>query len=277
MNERDDSEREEGVLEPHEAQLLGRARRALGPTAADQARVLAQLLPALGVEPAAAAAPGSRAGASTQGLRYFWGALALGVAGMAGYGWGYRAGARAHDASAVASPSTATAVASSPSAGPATASLGARAEPEPVTARERAAAPEPFAATRRGAPASAVASGSAGSAGAAPPGLDEEVRQLRRIERAIREGNPRLALVIGEDLDRVIPRGQLLLERRAARAMAECQLEAPDARARAERFINETSSGAYAARVREICKLPEQSQRTGEPAGTNSAEKGGTR
>jgi hypothetical protein len=106
--------------------------------------------------------------------------------------------------------------------------------------------------------------------------LDEEVRQLRRIERAIRDGNPRLALVIGEDLDRTIPRGQLLLERRAASAMAECQLDVPDARVRAQRFIDQSASNTYAARVREICQL-QPPQRNGTSVGTDSAEKGGTR
>jgi hypothetical protein len=42
------------------------------------------------------------------------------------------------------------------------------------------------------------------------------VRQLRRVERAIREGNPRFALVLLEELDQVMPAGQLLEERRAA-------------------------------------------------------------
>jgi hypothetical protein len=112
---------------------------------------------------------------------------------------------------------------------------------------------------------------------ASAAGLEEEVRQLRRIERAIRDGNPRLALAIGDNLDRDIPGGQLLLERRAAHLMAGCQLDASAGAPEAARFLADNPHTAYAPRLRALCELTQDEQRNGAAPGTNSAQGGGTR
>ena len=88
-----------------------------------------------------------------------------------------------------------------------------------------------------------------------PLGLDDEVRELRRIEKAVREQNPRLALVLLDQLDQTIPTGQLLEERAAARVMANCSLETPSAQGSARAFAAKHPRSAYLARVIEICRL----------------------
>ncbi|MEO6599738.1 MAG: hypothetical protein ABIQ16_07690, partial [Polyangiaceae bacterium] len=103
-----------------------------------------------------------------------------------------------------------------------------------------------------------------------PLGLDEEVRQLRRVERAIREENPRLALVLLEELDLAIPQGQLLEERKAASLMASCQLGVPAAQDNARAFASEHAQSAYVARVIAICRLAADSgERISPAAGTS--------
>ena len=247
-------------LDVQEQRLLAGARRALSPNAADQKRVLASIAPtlALALSPSVSASPGTRARVA----HYLLGVSALGVAVLAGYGWGYWVGAKARPAPAVAAPAVAVPGGTAPPAA-SNARPGVR-EPEassrdvraPVGRRSVAVAPTP-------------------SVAGPPPGLDEEVRQLRRIERAVREGNPRLALVIAEDLDQSIPRGQLLVERRAATLMASCQLGADGAEQVAADFLRNNPDSAYAARLREICKLAATPQRTSVGPGTDGLGKGG--
>ena len=49
--------------------------------------------------------------------------------------------------------------------------------------------------------------------------LDEEVRALRAVERALREGTPGFALSLLRELDRKVPNGRLLEERLATRTL----------------------------------------------------------
>ncbi len=135
--------------------------------------------------------------------------------------------------------------------------------PDPVATATEAARPTPSAARSSFTPSAPSATSTLSAArvrseSPAPSstlGLDEEVRQLRRIERAIRESNPRLALVLLEELARAIPAGQLLEERQAAGIMANCQLGAAAAVAAARVFVAKHAGSAYLTRVIEICGL----------------------
>jgi hypothetical protein len=84
--------------------------------------------------------------------------------------------------------------------------------------------------------------------------IDEELRILRRVERAQRAGNPRLALALLDELDRDRPRGKLLEERAAARAVAQCSSTFGDSRAALlARFRARYSSSVYSPRVEAAC------------------------
>ena len=75
-------------LDVQEQRLLAGARRALSPNVADQRRVLATLGATLALPPhvSAPTATGAKV------LHYLLGVSVLGVAVLAGYGWGYRVG-----------------------------------------------------------------------------------------------------------------------------------------------------------------------------------------
>jgi hypothetical protein len=197
--------------------------------------------------------------------------VALGVGIAAGYGWGYRAGLAAHPAEtlevlasrapAVAGPARSPAAAD-PAAEPVAADVPEPQSPSAVVSPARVSRPAPS--TPRGA-----------SSAEAPIalGLDEEVRQLRRIERAIRDDNPRLAVAIADNLDRDIPQGQLLAERRAARLMAGCQLDVAAGADAAVRFLADHPQTAYASRIRELCGLTTEEQRNAVAPGTHQGER----
>ncbi len=264
-------------LDAEEARLLGQVRRAWSPADEDSARVLAALNAALLPPPpeplGAGSSDAAKSAVGAKALRYFLGVSALGVAVLSGYGWGFHAGSSSRVAPAVAGSVSALSPAprvpaSLPNlvAAPANASSSLSELPPPSAGPSRAPS--------SGGGALRVPVTTPTPAAAPSAGLDEEVRQLRRIERALRENNPRLALVLAEDLDRTAPKGQLLLERRAASLMAACQLGAADASPNAARFLQENADSAYAPRVREMCELP---QRTSAPAGTDAPSSGGKR
>lgn len=119
---------------------------------------------------------------------------------------------------------------------------------------------------------------SAGAAPAVSPDvgeleLDAELRTLRRVERAQRAGNPRLALALLDDLDRENPRGQLLEERAAARAVAECQSTFGPARSVvAERFRRRYGSSVYLPRVEAACEETDRARTGDSPAERESPQ-----
>ena len=83
------------------------------------------------------------------------------------------------------------------------------------------------------------------------------MRFLKRIERALRDENPRYALGLLGELKRTVPGGQLVEERHAAKAMARCQLTgASDAVV--EEFAKTHPGSAYASRVAETCQRARQ-------------------
>ena len=88
-----------------------------------------------------------------------------------------------------------------------------------------------------------------------PQPFDEELALLQRVERALRANNPSLALVLLAELDERFGETRLGEERQAAQRIAECRLQLPGWRQRAERFLSDKPSSVYAQRVRAACAL----------------------
>jgi hypothetical protein len=99
----------------------------------------------------------------------------------------------------------------------------------PVTATPPTIVPAPTPATpasANGPPAAARVVRPKARPTAAPPAtaasLEAELRALRAVERALRDGQPGMALALLRELDRTIPDGQLMEEREATSAIARC-------------------------------------------------------
>lgn len=219
-----------------EEQMLQRARRGLSPRREDVDRVRASIAASLaaGVDPPDLPAGGSGVFRSELFRRVLPTTIALGIGGAAGFALGHRVGVE--DGSALAehrrAPVAPSAAAPRPPEPPLTAPV-----PRPASSAE---AQGPVADTER-------------SVRRTSAGIGEEVRLLERVERAIRDRNPRLALGLLAELDRVAPRGELHEERRAARVMAECGLGAGAGTEAIERFERAYPGSAYLGRVRETC------------------------
>jgi len=242
-------------LDDDEALILAQARRALNPTSTDERRVLLNLLPQLAPVPDV---PGARLRSRSSWMLRAAGAIAVIGAVVLSGGLGYRKGFEA----GIAQQKQPHPPANPVGVGSATPERRRLESEAPVPserplhrAPERAVMPPLPSASKTSAAASAARTRSEPVDPPAALGLDEEVRQLRRVERAIRERNPRLALVLLEDLDQAIPAGQLLEERRAASIMANCQLGADAAVADARAFVAKHAGSAYLSRVIEICEL----------------------
>lgn len=240
-------------LEAEERRYLESARRVLSPSAADAERVLAAVSRAIalpGTEAFDTKIPESDpskllgAGSRLSLPRWLLAAVLAGGFGGLGYGAGFRAGER----SLLPSPA-----APSESALPHRNSEGERSAGERVMPSAA-----PALVDTRSKPArtsSARAETSAPIHSAAPPekpekpesdSLSEEVRTLRRVERALREQNPRLALALLGDLDRAVPSGQFGEERLAASIQARCLLGYGSPWALREEFVH--SHGLYVER-----------------------------
>jgi hypothetical protein len=74
---------------------------------------------------------------------------------------------------------------------------------------------------------------------------------LQRAERAIRAGNPDVALALIEEID--TDRATLHQERLAMVVLAECQRNSPDAATRAHAFLAQHTDSVYAARILQMC------------------------
>lgn len=233
---------------PEESELLRAARSALEPTAAARSRVLASTLaasargaaPKFFVEESAAAAGGAGAAFLRRAVPYVAGAFLLG--GVGGYFAGHSAGLRA----SVAPPLPVVASAALPS--------GPQAPAEPVQllpAEPGVGAVVTKAEPSREVRALSSAPPAAPSALSPEQSLEEELRALRRTERALREHNPLLARAVLAELDRTVPNGKLQEERAAAAAVAACQLEPSSARV--EEFAAKFRSSVHFERVRQAC------------------------
>jgi hypothetical protein len=99
-------------------------------------------------------------------------------------------------------------------------------------------------------------SGAGASAVSASPGasLGAEVRALRAVERALRDGEPGLALALLRELDRAVPDGSLVEEREATAAIARCALgQAPFGVDLGRDFAERHPDSVYLSRVQQGC------------------------
>jgi hypothetical protein len=234
------------LSERDELEFLSRARRGLLPSDRDGERVLAALsgIVALPASTLARAAPEPSLDLHTIGKSLARGWLArvaigaaIAAAGGAGYHFGYAAGRADDDKRQTrVAPTTAASI------------------PNPGPSRAISAKTGETAATTQ---TSTQHRTTVRPAVSALPGLDpdlaEEARSVARIERSLRDENPRLALGLLDELDRALPSGQLKEERQAARVIAHCQLGGETASTFAARFGKQNPNSAYLSRIREIC------------------------
>ena len=231
-----------------ERAILARARAGFSPTPADAARVRHLLVGALA---GGATATPAHTGASPAGARgWSWarrllaGASIAAAAGAGGYGLGHRAGLRQGAASTAARVPQIVTV-----------------QVPERTAAEVPSVPSPTAISSPPRPATPAAAPSHKHPSAASaktvPSLEEEVRALRAVERALREGSPGLALALLGELDRAVPDGHLMEERAATAAIARCSLgQAPFGVDLAETFDDQHPGSVYVKRVRQACGKP---------------------
>jgi hypothetical protein len=85
--------------------------------------------------------------------------------------------------------------------------------------------------------------------------LGQEVRALRAVEHALRDDDPRLALAILQQLDRDVPKGKLVEERRATSVIARCSAGAvPFGVDLAADFAGDYPESVYLGRVEQSCR-----------------------
>ena len=245
------------------AEVLARARRAWSPGAADAGRVRRALGAALAAGPivgggAARARTPEAASASTSSWTsrlLVAGALAA-ASGGAGYWAGHRAGLRdaRSNASAISLQSPAVLAPTPPPAVLGPAPQSARA-PSPVAERPPLAMPS-FVPSRHD--SHSTRPGPEIQATSQTESLAIEVRALRNAERALRDGNPGLALAFLRELDRQVPKGQLAEERDAADTLARCARgDHPFGVNLAAEFIERHPESVYRARVEQTCAATE--------------------
>lgn len=245
-----------------EQRFLVSARRALSPTPADAERVLGAVSRAIAISGSGAtemampeegiAAP---IGARLRQLvpRLLVAAALTGSSAAVGYGAGFRAGANT-----VATSGTARVTPPQPESSETRANAEKKELPHTTLSLDRTAREE---APLRPAPARGITKspGPPRPSEAMPPELEanslsEEVRTLRRVERALRDQNPRLALALLDDLDKAVPSGQLREERLAAATQARCSLGYGSPSALLEEFTNAHPGSAYLTRIHQACE-----------------------
>jgi hypothetical protein len=221
------------------ADVLAQARRAWSPSAADHERVRRAIGAALATGAAGAAGPTSVPRAAGWGARLLVAGTIASASGGIGYWAGHRAGLR--EAPASASVTAVAPTTTPPTPGP----LGPPSSPEAPPL----APPLPLASHHGGHPAHHQSESSAPA-----ESLAVEVRALRNAERALRDGNPGLALAFLEELDRQVPNGQLTEERDAAATLARCARgDRPIGVDLAGDFAERHPKSVYLARVDETC------------------------
>jgi len=244
---------------PNLSDVLARAQRARSPSAADAERVRRAIGAALAGGAGTGDATGTRATSPPAGWAsriLLVGAITGASAGV-GYWAGHRAGLHAAEPRRLAGywspaldttgemklPAVATA-ASDQTGTPPFASL-------PLVTSHRDAARNPRRVAETQAPSTTES-------------LAIEVRALRNAERALRDGNPGLALAFLQELDRQVPNGKLAEERDAAATTARCARgDHPFGVDMAEEFAQRHPASVYRARVEQAC-APTDSPATGD-------------
>jgi hypothetical protein len=125
-------------------------------------------------------------------------------------------------------------------------------EPEPTRATTRKPLEKRPAAASERRP-SARATGSTAADGASTTA--GELALLRRAERALRGGDPALALILLDQLERAYPVTALGEERTAARILVDCARSGELAKPEAARFLEKHPSSVYSDRVLRACHL----------------------
>ena len=238
------------------ATILRRARARISPSSDDAARIRhaleARLLSSDGhdvnsTEPSSLPPSALNSGAIA---KLALAALVAVSTGAAGYVLGYRAGSAERSQS-----NHHVVLATAPIVPPVVAS----APPTPQITENKApsatAPPRHHASFNAPAAASVTANDAKDDAGATDgsSALETETRMLVRIERALREQNPRFALGLLGELDREVPGGQLKEERQAARVLAHCQMGSATAAELARDFTARHPGSAYVARINRTC------------------------
>jgi hypothetical protein len=227
------------------AEVLARTRRAWSPDEADAERVRRAIGAALAAGPASgeSAPAGPRGSASTWTSRFLVASAIAAASGGAGYRAGRRAGLR--DAR-LAAPVVSVAPKSVAAVGP----------KSPVTTALPPEAPSltmpSLVPTRHG--VHGTRHESENRTPSQTESLAIEVRALRNAERALRDGNPGLALAFLQELDRQVPNGQLAEERDAASTLARCARgDHPFGVNLAAEFTERHPGSVYRARVEQAC------------------------
>jgi hypothetical protein len=239
-------------VESRTDEILSRARRRLSPSALDTEHVLVSIFARLDAPcPTDFFSPDAP---STGFLARFpaWVRRAvplIGVAALSG-GLSYQAGLHAGgERASTKVPREMSAKADPPQHRHSAETTPERSPPLPTEKPERRAFQESTDETQR-----ARSSGSGGNAArSGDDGLEEELRTLRRVDRAQRDGNARLALSLLDDLDREVPAGKLGEERAAARTLARCTLGYGAQSVLHREFVQRHPGSVYAARVAEAC------------------------
>lgn len=248
-----------------ELTILARARAGLSPSPADALRVRALLASALAapgdsVPDPAVSTSGARQGLGTTQswrLRVLLASAAATIgAGAGGYWIGHRAGTREARLAALHTVThTVTTEGMPPLKPDATDGTGGPSpEPTPSAAAVGGAASAPEAVRRRSGTAARAPRPAATVS--TPESLGQEVRALRAVERALRDGDPRLALALLRQLDRDVPKGKLVEERQATAVIARCSAgDVPFGVNLAEDFAGDYPDSVYLGRVEQSCQL----------------------
>jgi hypothetical protein len=246
---------------PALSDVLARAQRARSPSASDAERVRRAIGAALAGGAGTGDATGTRAASPPAG----WASRILLVSAIAGasagvgYWAGHRAGLRAAEPRQLVASSSSARAKIGELKLPVVAASPAAAGPTGATPF----APSPLVPSRRDAARNArrVAETEAPST---TESLAIEVRALRNAERALRDGNPGLALAFLQELDRQVPNGQLAEERDAAATTARCARgDHPFGVNMADEFAQRHPASVYRARVEQAC-APTDSPATGD-------------
>jgi hypothetical protein len=232
-------------LEQDESEVLARARRAFSPTPNDVGRVRASLRAVLAAGPPAAAPDPITTGARV--ARVAAHVLVVGVVAASSAGIGYRAGRRAavsEPRAPQSAPSAPEINVDPPAAAPATRGLPPAAAAESARATRTVASASHHARAPETPPAPSPDADS----------LAREIEALRAVERALRDGRPGFALALLREMDRTLPQGKLIEERRATEAIARCASGAvPLGLDLADEFASDYPHSVYRERVAEAC------------------------